>query len=196
MRKAWNVRVAGWIRSRRPETWTVPAIRRRPLLAVAGDHVREFPLVQLREQVCRRARTARVQAHVQRALLAEREAAVGAVELHRGDAEVEQDAVDRSDAEAIQDVGEVREVRSHERRPPERAGVERCARVRVDCDEPAARAEPRVDRPRMSAGTEGRVDVRPAATDREALERLGRHDGDVGRRPLSRHEPVRERGHQ
>ncbi len=93
------------------------------------------------------------------------------------------------------DVREIGEVRGHERRPPERARVERGTGVRVERDEPAARAQPSVDRPRMPAGAEGGVDVRSAGTDREAVERLGRHDGDVGR-PLSRHERVRERGHQ
>ena len=47
-----------------------------------------------------------VHPHVQRRVLGVGEAAVGLVELHGGDAEVEQDALDAGDAQAFQDLGQ------------------------------------------------------------------------------------------
>ena len=48
-------------------------------------------------------------AHVERSVVAEREAALRLVELHRRDAEIEQDAVDRLMPEPARDVIEIRE---------------------------------------------------------------------------------------
>ena len=48
-----------------------------------------------------------VHAHVERGVLGVREPAVGLVELHGGDAEVEEDALDAREAEPVEHVGEL-----------------------------------------------------------------------------------------
>ena len=73
------------------------------LLAERRDDLREVALGGRIDQIGR-ARARAAHAHVERAVVAEREAALGLIELHRGDAEVEQDAVDRLMAEIARDL--------------------------------------------------------------------------------------------
>ena len=75
------------------------------LLAQQEDDVRELALRTLRDDVGR-GRTGRAHAHVERPLEAEREAALGGVELHGGHAEVEHDAVHRFHPELARDAVE------------------------------------------------------------------------------------------
>ena len=122
MRSAWNVRVAGWMspgahahdarqRYRRAPAWCGSAPRCAPrddcarhragvaLLAQRRDDGGKIALGQLRRPR-RRRWPGRAHAHVERAVEPERKAALGLVELHRRDAEVEHDAVDGVDARA------------------------------------------------------------------------------------------------
>ena len=116
MRSAWNVRVAGWIAPRRARTAAATMSASSPVVSIgvfgagpddgAGDGAR-VPLLAEREddvgEVASRWRARRRRRRsgparpcaCRAARRAEREAALGLVELHRGDAEVEHDAVDR-----------------------------------------------------------------------------------------------------
>ena len=58
-----------------------------------------------------------VHAHVERGVLRVREAAVGLVQLHGGDAEVEEDALDARDAEPVEHVGQLVVDGVHQRGP-------------------------------------------------------------------------------
>ncbi len=63
-----------------------------------------------------------VHPHVQRRVLRVREAAVGLVELHGGDAEVEEDAVDPGDVQALQHLGDLVVDRVHQGGPVAEGG--------------------------------------------------------------------------
>ena len=159
MRSAWNVRVAGWIwfglaRTTRPTmsasarvvrigaslraaTMARATRARMPLLAELEDDVGEIALRGLRHHVGG-ARAVAAHAHVERAVEPEREAALGLIELHRGHAEIEHDAVDRGVAEFFRDAIELGEARLDQRqsasgrldqtrrRSPRRSGRGRC----------------------------------------------------------------------
>ena len=82
--------------------------------------------------------------HVERAAEPEREAALGLIELHRGDADIHHDAVDRVDALRGADLGEVGEAVLDQGQPAigavdqiEPAGNRRP--VTVDADDPGSR---------------------------------------------------------
>ena len=107
------------------------------------------------------ARTVAAHAHVERAVVAEGEAALGVVELHGGDAEIEHHAVDRVEAAlgATPSRLEKRPSTSVSRPPaactssaPERDG----ARVAVDGDD---RSRGRQHGAAIAAGAEGGVDI-------------------------------------
>ena len=68
------------------------------LVAVLAERPRDLRLARRGEPGRRRRAARAVHPHVERAVLLEREAALGAVDLHRGDAEVGQDARDAADA--------------------------------------------------------------------------------------------------
>src|SRR5262249_59921864 len=69
------------------------------LLAQRRDDGGQIPLGSMRHDIsCARPRAAH--AHIERTVEAKREAASGFVELHRGDAQIEDDTVDRVVAEA------------------------------------------------------------------------------------------------
>ena len=120
-----------------------------------------------------------VHAHVQRSVLGVGEPALAHVELHRGDAQVEQDRVDLVEPEVGEDVGDlvvdrvdpgeaVAEGAQPLAREPE--GV----RVAVDADHAGGR-HPRQHRLGVAAEAEGGVD--------EHGVRRGRARGPAGRRP-------------
>jgi hypothetical protein len=73
-------------------------------LAVLEQHSRQLTLGHGREPVRRAGARAGIHAHVQRPVAQEAEAARGVVQLRRGDAEIEQDAV-----EAIREAGAARD---------------------------------------------------------------------------------------
>ena len=127
-------------------------------------------------------------AHVERPVEPEREAAFGAVELHRGDADVEHDAVDLREAGAARDRVELREALLDQRQPAARLldqiGAERDrVRVAVDADHPAVGG--REDGAGIAAGAEGAVDIDAAVTDVEKLDRRAAEHGNVAGRSAS-----------
>ena len=112
-------------------------------------------------------------AHVERAVGLEREAAVGAVELHRADADIERDGVDEADAalgehavhlaEALFDQGQSR-VRDERPACLDRIGVA------IEADHSS---RPRREHgARVAACSEGAVDQRIAVVDAQAPQSL------------------------
>ena len=79
-----------------------------PLLAVVIEDVGELGLGGFVDEIGR-ARAAALHAHVERPVVAEREAALGLVDLHRGHADVEHDAVERIETLRLRDLVEVAE---------------------------------------------------------------------------------------
>ena len=179
MRSAWKVRVAGWISpgarvhdarddvgerargarsaaSARALTMARAIGAREALLAERRDDGGKIALGRRVDHVGG-ARPVAAHAHVERAVLAEGKSALGLVELHRGDAEIEHDAVDRVMAEAARDrfeIGEpVLDQREPAARPLDQLGAARDrALVAVDADH--ARARRLEDRARIAAGAE------------------------------------------
>ena len=90
------------------------------LLAEDVDDVGEIGLGGLRDHV-RRGRAVMAHPHVERAVEPERKAALGLVELHRGDADIHHDAVDRIDALRGADFGEIGEAILDQGQPAVRA---------------------------------------------------------------------------
>ena len=114
-------------------------------------------------------------AHVERPVPEEGEAALGLVELHRGDADVEHHAVERRRARRGRDAVERAEASRHQRQPvaeagrPGRGALQRLG-VPVDADHPR---RPGVEeRPRIAAGAEGAVE--PGAPHRRHRAQEGR----------------------
>ena len=129
-----------------------------------------------------RGRAVMAHPHVERAVEPEREAALGLVELHRGDADVHHDAVDRHQALRGADLGEIGEAVLDQRQPAgrlidqiEAAGNGRA--VAVDADHAGSRDFE--DGPAVAAGPEGGVDIDPAVAGREHLDRLAAEHGDM-----------------
>ena len=81
---------------------------RMTLLAEDVDDVGKIGLGGLRDHI-RRGRAVMAHPHVERAAEPEREAALGLVELHRGDADIHHDAVDRIDALRGANLGKIGE---------------------------------------------------------------------------------------
>jgi len=104
------------------------------------------------------------------------------VELHRGDTEVEDDAVDRVIAAAARDRFQIGEFVLHQDEPAaglahEVGAARDRALVTVDADDVAVRR--REDIAGVAAGTEGRVDVDAAGADREEFDRGAAEHGNV-----------------
>ena len=151
------------------------------LFAEDIDDVGEIGLGGLRDDI-RRGRPVMAHPHVERAAEPEREAALGLVELHRGNADVHHDAVDGGHALRRADVGEVGESVLDQGQPAvglvdqiEPAGNRRP--VAVDADDPGSRDSE--DRAAVAAGAEGRVDIDAAVPGIEHLDRLAAENGDM-----------------
>ena len=133
---------------RRADGLSLPLPRDRPrdaarggFLAVLVDEVGEVALGEAVHEVLRRRAGGAVEAHVERALGLEAEAALRVVELDGGDAEVEEDAPRPLAAEVARDLAEVgvNEPRAvAERGEPLPRARERL-RVAVGAEEPAVR---------------------------------------------------------
>ena len=151
MRSAWNVRRAGWgppgvvpgrPRPRRRADRCVIGARDRARTMARGDPARPRLLAELEDQVgelllgqpvhevgCGRPLVAHP--HVQRSVVAIAEPTFRPVELHRGDPEVEEHAVDRTVDGLLIDLGEAGTRRSAPDRRRPRAVPAR-ARARSD----------------------------------------------------------------
>src|SRR4029077_3131650 len=131
------------------------------------------------------ARSLAAHAHVDWAVVAEGESALRLVELHRGDAEIEQDPSDSCVPEPARNLFEIGESLLDHGEPatglldqpkPARYGIA----VAVDADNPRARHVE--DRPRVPAGAEGAVDVDATLARREIRDDLaGEHGNMTGR---------------
>ena len=126
-------------------------------------------------------------AHVERAGVAEGEAALGAVELHRGDADIEHDAVDRKEAGCARMRVEIGEPPLDQDQPPARlrdqgrTGFDRLG-IAIDGKHQAAALD---DGAGIAAAAEGAVDVAAAFDDGEMLKHLGQEDRNVVGRSAS-----------
>src|SRR5581483_11808807 len=149
---------------------------RMTLLAEQEDDVGEIALARRRNDVGGAlARCAH--AHVERAVEAEREAALRGVELHRRDAEIEHDAVD---AGCLRDPFEVAEAILGERQAVigERAAERDGVRIAVDGDDLAIRL--REDGAAVAAGAKRGVDIDAAVPDLEEFNGGAAEHGNVG----------------
>ena len=116
---------------------------RMPLLAEDEDDVGEIALAGVGDDIGG-ARAFAAHAHVERPVVAEGEAARGGVELHRGDAEIEHDAVDAVEAVGARNRIEIGEAILDQRQPAVRAPLKVVAQsqragVAVDADDLAVR---------------------------------------------------------
>ena len=204
MRSAWKTRVAG---CRPPgSARTSPATRSAscargldaalaaffddgagdgpgpPLLAVMKEDVGQLRLGGLVDEVGG-APPVPLHAHVERPVAAEREAALGLVELHRRHADVENDAVDALEAGSRGDRVERAEAAGHENEPALRGRRERGAGrhgvgIAIDGDHAVGGVGVEKGR-RIAAGPEGAVDEDAAARDLQRLADLRQEHGHV-----------------
>ncbi len=130
------------------------------------------------------AKTLAAHAHVERTVVAEREPAFRLIELHRRDAEIEQDAVDRAMAETLRDMFEIGEAVFHQGEPALRLLDQSEAlghRIAVAVDADDARAAHIQDAARVPAGAERAVDGDAAIARRQKLQHLaGKHGNMTG----------------
>ncbi len=154
------------------------------LLAVAAEDLCELALARLVHELACRELRGRVHAHVERRVGRVREAALGPVELHRRDAEVEQDRVRA--ARRCRRAGSSTTEKSPRRnractpaRRLEAVEVRARGRVAVDRDQLAAAAQVGCQQLGVAAGAEGGVDDGLPGLDREELAHLLGEDGDV-----------------
>ncbi len=153
-----------------------------PLLPVTGEDVGELGLRKRVDEIGGRDVELRVHAHVERGVVGVAEAALAAVELHRGDAEVHVDDVGRGVVARGQHLGEVAviELALAGGGAGDVAEVLGHAGIAVHGDEPALRAEQRRHGLGVAAGAEGAVDRHLALRRPQQLEQLVEKDRGVG----------------
>src|SRR5271157_6030808 len=156
---------------------------RGALLAEMEEHIGDCRLVLVAQNVSG-GPTLASHAHVERRVETQREAALGLIELHRRDADVENDAVDRRDAEFPYDRVEVAEPRLDDAEPAAGKRDEAGAgangrRVAVERDDARASVDQRA---RIAAGAEGSVDHDSALARPKRLESFGKQNRDVAPR--------------
>ena len=166
------------------------------LLPVPLEDGLELVLVVGRENVGRAPLVGRVHPHVERCVGRVGEPALGTVDLHRGEPEVEEDGVcaDVVARELREDNGVVaaQEARLHAWcRRLEPIEVRSHGRIAVDRNELAAPFEVGDQRPRVATGSEGCIDDRLPRLHVEKLPHLLAEDGDV----ISRVCPLHVRQH-
>ena len=128
------------------------------------------------------ARTVAAHAHVERPIEAERKAALRLIELHRGHAEVEHDAVDGGKPTAFHNRFQFRKAILDQfeaalRLRHEIGAARDRALVAIDTDDACSRR--REDQARVAAGAEGGVDIDAAGTDTEQLDGAAAEHGNV-----------------
>src|SRR4051794_18880656 len=154
---------------------------RLPLFAEEINDVGEIAFRRARDDVGR-SRACLPHPHVERTIEAEREAAAGLVELHRGHPDVHHDAVDAIDALSRADFGEVGEAIFNERQAASGAGDQLGAAldrstVAIYGNHPGSRHVE--DRAAVAAGTKGRIDIKAAFAWGEVVDGLTAKNGDV-----------------
>ena len=157
---------------------TRPANRSSPAFA---DQIGEFPLGEPRDQIGG-ARPIPSHPHIERSVMAEREAALGLVDLHRRDAEIERDTRNRTRFGLGDEPFHVAEAAFNDLEP---AGVPDgetgAARDRVGIAVDAEHAAVRRGQQRLgvTAGTERAVDVERAVPRCKRGDNLGDKNGFV-----------------
>lgn len=153
-----------------------------PLLAEEIDDVGEIAFRGAGDDVSR-GRPRLPHPHVERPVEAEREAAAGLVELHRGDADVHHHAIDGVDALGRADLGEIRETVLDQRQPAggtlDQLGATGDRRaIAIDRDQAGSR---HVEyRSAITTGAERRINIDAALARREMIDRLAAKHGNVG----------------
>ena len=142
------------------------------LLAERLDDEGEIALGRRRDHVGG-GRAGIAHAHVERTVVAERKAALRLVELHRGDAEIADHAVDQRMAVSLRHLIETGEALLHQNQPAagflHQIGAARDrARVPIDADHSGVGR--RQDRAGVAAGPEGRVHIDAAVAQPEKLD--------------------------
>ncbi len=153
---------------------------RRALLAEIIEDVGDRLFVVFAQDVGGAAPNA-FHAHVERRVLAEREAAGGLVELHRGYADVENDAVERLGAEAARDRVEIAEASLDQPQAARRRRDEILARgdggrIAIEGDDARAALDERAG---ITAGPESAVEIDAAGANPQRVQRLGAQHGNV-----------------
>ena len=155
------------------------------LFAQDCDDESEVALTGARNDVgCARAVTAH--AHVERPIEAKRKAARGIVDLHRRDADVEHDAVDRG--RASDDCFQIGEAVLDQIEPAlglldQVSALGDGALIAVDADD--AGGGRRQDRLRVTAGTEGRIDIKSAVANAKPFDDAAAEHGNMTSRSAS-----------
>ena len=152
------------------------------LLAIMVDDVGDLRLVggMLRKSAA--LSPSRRHAHVERAVGLEGEAALGPVELHRGDADIERHAVDRLDAavgKRLTHPGKT--LRNKRQAPPARSrqGLAFCDRIGIAIEGEDSGRPLFENGPGVAAGAEGAVDMGFAGGDGERGDHLVEQHRDV-----------------
>ena len=120
--------------------------------------------------------------HVEWTIEAEREAASGLVELHRGDADIHHDTVDGFDTLGRTDLGEIREAVLDQRQPygrPVNQFQAACDGGAVTVDADHFRARCCQDHAAIAAGAKGRINVDATLAGAEHLHRLAAKHGNM-----------------
>ena len=121
-------------------------------------------------------------AHVERALLPKREAALGFIDLHGRNTNVEDDAVEACDALRACDAFELGKARLDQRQPAAR-GVDKVKarrdRAGIAIERQNFRVRGREDGGGITTGTEGRVEIEATGFRRQGFEDLHTKHGNV-----------------
>ena len=139
---------------------------------------------RFREECRRRLAALRIEPHVERAFHFRSEAARRIVELHRGHAEISEDAVGARESrvgENARQAGEVAAVRGERLRAESeftkaRFGLGQFDGIGVESEQPTAGLDARENFPRMATETERAIDRDRAGLRSEDFENLGNHD--------------------
>ena len=157
------------------------------LVGIFGECRRQFFGGDFGEPVSGGRRAGRVEAQVERAVGFKGEAALGVVDLHRGNAEVGEEGVGAVQPELGQhfrQAGEVGADCGEDVFAPTGGaqagdGFRLFDGIDVESDEAAARRDTGQQFPGMSAKAEGAIDGEFAGLEREDFENFGHHDGPV-----------------
>jgi hypothetical protein len=150
---------------------------RRGFLAVGVQNLREFAFLQARKEIVCGHAAARIHPHVQRTVDLEGETALGLIELHRGDAEIKEHAVDPPDTEFSQCGGDTGKTRVNEENARIAAHTLASVGVEIKGDNPLG--SPLENCTRVPTGTEGCVDIDAAIANAEAVECFSKKNSDM-----------------
>src|SRR4029434_1505242 len=131
----------------------------KPFFTIVAYHLRDFARRGARQKRAPRFAARRIHPHVEWSVGAKREPARRIVDLWRGNAEVEQEAVDARDAERCQCVGEFRKPApvKREARVSDRLRATLGFGITIERNEASGRSEPGEDRARVSAAGTRRI---------------------------------------